>query len=316
MRLSLTVVVLAALTTALAAAAPRGGAGCHPMDGLGTITLRHRAIDLATCAERRAATAPSAASFATVRRTGSGRSARDTIWVGSRPVFSARVVGDTYNLESPGPIELLGSSGDRRWIFFAIDSGGSASIAADGLVLRVVSASGARAHKLGVMLPYRDYLTWCGGRLVFSAGPGREAMHHKRLMVAAPPNWRAHPLVPGQARAWGSLACDGQDVVVQSQPSATFDGFLKTSWSLWRVRPDGTRTRLTRPPAGFVDETPRVSRDRRTIMFVRSRQGHGTLYALRDRRLLGPLLSLGFSGGYYGRQTWWDRMSWSLENSG
>jgi hypothetical protein len=226
---------------------------------------------------------------------------RETIWVGSRPVFSTRVVGDTYNLESPGPIELLGSSVDRRWIFFAIDSGGSASIAADGLILRVVSA------------PYPDYLTWCGGRLVFAAGSGREAMQHKRLMVAVPPDWRPRPLVPLPGRAWGSLACDGRDVVVQSQPSAEFEGSLTTSWSLWRIGPGGSRTRLTRPPAGYVDETPRVSRDGRTIMFVRSHHGHGKLYALRDGHLIGPLLPLGFSTGYYGRQTWWDRMAWSLQ---
>ena len=240
---------------------------------------------------------------------------RDTIWVGSQPVFSTRVVGDTYNLESPGPIELLGHSGDRRWVFFAIDSGGSASIAADGLILRVVSASGGPAHELGVMLPYRDYLSWCGSRLVFSAGPGREAMQHKRLLVAAPPAWRPHPFVPGRGRAWSALACDGGAVIVQSQPSAEFKGFFSTSWSLWRIGLDGTRTRLTRPRAGYVDESPRVSRDGRTVMFVRSRKGHGRLYVLRDGRVLGPLLPLGYSGGYYGRQTWWSRMAWSLDRT-
>src|SRR5262249_36154943 len=245
---------------------------------------------------------------------GRGGGVRGTCGGGWRPVSGPRAAGDTSTRESPGPIELLGSGGDRRWIFFAIDSGGSASIAADGLILRVVSASGGGAHELGIMLPYPDYLSWCGGRLVFVAGPGREAMQHKRLMVAAPPDWRPRPLVPVRGRAWGSLACGGRDVVVQAQPSAQFEGSLATSWSLWRIGPGGSRTRLTRPPAGYVDETPRVSRDARTVMFVRSRQGHGKLYALRDGRLLGPLMPLGFSGGYYGRQTWWDRISWSLQN--
>lgn len=313
MRLCLTVLALGALTTALATAGPHRAAGCHAQPGFGTVTLRHRAIDLATCSQHPAGRPRAPAPFATVRSTGSGRSRRETIWVGSRPVFSTRVVGDTYSLESPGPIELLGWSGDRRWIFFAIDSGGSASIAADGLILRVVSASRGRARELGVMLPYRDYLTWCGGRLVFTGGGMREAVQNKRLMAAAPPAWQPRPLVAARGRAWGSLACDGRAVVVQSQPSARFEGFFSTSWSLWRIGTDGARTRLTRPPTRFADESPRVSRDGRTIMFVRSRHGHGQLYALRDGRLLGPLLPLGYSLGYYGHQDWWSRMRWSLQ---
>jgi hypothetical protein len=48
------------------------------------------------------------------------------------------------------------------------------------------------------------------------------------------------------------------------------------------------------------------------VLFVRSRKGVGELYALQDGRLLGPLLSLGYSLGYYGHQDWWQTMDWSL----
>ena len=69
--------------------------------------------------------------------------------------------------DTPGPILLLGWSGDARWIFFTIDPGASASIAADGLVLRVVSAQGgvARAQARPDARRTQDYLTWCGGRM-------------------------------------------------------------------------------------------------------------------------------------------------------
>jgi len=83
---------------------------------------------------------------AVVHSSGKGRNLRNTIVVNGRPVYSVKVTGDTSNLESRGPIELLGWSGDDRWIFFAIDPGSSSSIAADGLVLRVVSRRGGAAH--------------------------------------------------------------------------------------------------------------------------------------------------------------------------
>ena len=250
---------------------------------------------------------------AVVRRSGGkALNARDTIWVtdskthASRPVYSTRVFGDTSGLDSPGPIELKRWSDNGRWIFFAIDPGFSASIAADGLRLRVVSASGGAAHAIATMLNYEDYLAWCGGRLVFTAGFDREATVHKQLDEAAPPDWTPHPLTDLRGRAWGSLACapDGRSVVVQSQPEAPLTSFFATRWQLWRVGLDGTTTQLTQPPVQHADESPHFSRDGRTIYFVRSRRGHGQLYALRGGRMIGPLLSLGYSLGYYGANAW------------
>src|SRR5262249_9144264 len=105
-----------------------------------------------------------------VRATGKQKTLRDTIRVTDRrtgrswPSFSAGVWSPSVCcLDSPGPIVLLGWSGDARRIFFAIDPDSSASIAADGLILQVVSRTGGSPHRLGVMLPYEDYLGWCGG---------------------------------------------------------------------------------------------------------------------------------------------------------
>jgi hypothetical protein len=311
--------------------------GCTRRPGLGTVTYVRgttvRRADLATCRDRvvghgalqparppAALTSPDGTFAATVRVTGKLKTLRNTIWITdrrtgtSRPVYSAGDWGPTSTLTSPGPIELVRWSGDSRWVFFAIDPGGSGSLAADGLILRVVSASGGGAHRLSVMLVRNDYLTWCGGRLVFTAGNGRIATQHKQLDVAAPPNWRARPLVDLPSRAWGSMACapNNRWVVVQSQPQSDDARFFATRWQLWRVGLDGSHTQLTSPPAQHADESPRFSRDGKAILFVRSRQGNGELYALRDGHLAGPFVALGHQLGYYGHQDWWTNMRWSF----
>jgi hypothetical protein len=134
------------------------------------------------------------------------------------------------------------------------------------LILRVVSASGGSAHRLPVMVNWSNYLTWCGGNLVFTAGSDRVAIHHKQLDVAGPPDWRARPLVHAPGRAWGALACapDQRSVVVQSQRQSQSANFYAPRWQLWRVSFSGPQTQLTSPPAGHADESPRFSRNGRT----------------------------------------------------
>jgi WD40-like Beta Propeller Repeat len=165
---------------------------------------------------------------------------------------------------------------------------------------------------------YSDYVTWCERRLVLTVGGDRIATTNKRLAVATAPEWHARTLVHAGNRAWGAVTCapNERSVVVQSEPDRNDGYFFHTHWALWRVGLDGSHVRLTSPPKGYADESPRFSRDGRTVLFVRSRKGVGSLYALRDGKLGGPLLSLGSSLGYYGHQNWWQSMSWSLAVSG
>jgi hypothetical protein len=292
--------------------------GCTPHPGLGSVTFERgnvqHVLDLGTCRDRvikkprRAAgvVSPDGRYKATVRRTGSRQTLRDTIVVNGRPIYSAKVSGDTSGLNSPGPIGLLRWSGNDRWIFFTTDPGGSASIAADGLILRVISRSGGQVHPLGTMLPYPDYLTWCGGKLVFTAGADRIATHHKQLLVASAPAWKPRPLVRVPGQAWGSLTCspNSRSLVAQSQPESNNAKFFSTRWSLWGVGLDGSHGILDAPPAGWADESPRWSRDGRSLLFVRERRGRGGLWLWRGGRATGPIASLGYSLGYYGHHDW------------
>lgn len=291
-------------------------------------------VDLATCRERvkpgllhggfsyaQPLSSPDGRFRASVRSSGHGKTAKQTIWVTDRrtgrahPIFSETEYYKSIGPgETPGPIMLRGWSTDNRWIFFFVVPGGSGSIAADGLTLQVVSAGGGHRTKLAKMLPYRDYLTWCGGRVVFTAGIDRVATDRKRLLVAAPPRWRPQRLVAAPKRAWGSLACapNGRWLVAQSQGQSSNPSFFATHWALWRVGPDGSLLRLTSPPRGFADESPLFSRAGNVLLFVRMHKGNGTLYALRDGRLGGPLLFLGNNMGYYGHHDWWLTAAWSL----
>jgi hypothetical protein len=207
----------------------------------------------------------------------------------------------------PGPVMLFRWSGNGRWLFFAIDPQGSASLAADGLLLQVIATRGGRPHGLGMTLAYADYMTWCSGRLVFTGGGNRLATTNKQLLVAAPPAWRARPLIKTPRRAWGSVACapGGRALVAQSQPSSEDYNFFATKWELWRVGMNGSQTRVTSPAPGFADESPRFSPDGRSIFFVRSRRGLGSLFTLQGERLSGPLLRIGYNLGYYGHRSWW-----------
>jgi hypothetical protein len=286
-------------------------------------------VSLATCADRIVGRAVPAARpvlrsgngqlIAAVRSTGSGRSAKQTIWVtDERTHHSHPVASETEYYthigpgDTPGPIELLRWSADDRWIFFTVDPGGSGSIAADGLILRVVSVNGGHVSKLGVALPYPDYVAGCGGGVVFAGGADRVAIHAKRLLLARPPLWQPRPLWNDRSRSFGSLACspDGRSVAVLSQPSSVNARFFATRWQLWQVSLDGGRRLLDEPSPGFADESPQWSRDGQSLLFVRERHGYGQLMIRRAGHTIGPSARLGYSIGYYGHHDW--GLRWSV----
>jgi hypothetical protein len=279
---------------------------CTPHPGYGTVSLERRpgivrTVDLETCRTSTVAKRIVVPTL-TVSSTRSGKRGTETIRYYGRPVYTVQERYDRMPGGTPGPIMLEGMSPDRRWVLFAIDPMSSASLAADGLTLKVVPVAGGRPRTVASGLLSDDYRAWCGGKLVMTAGGDRIASHHKWLIVTGPPTWRARILVREPKRAFGSLACAGASVVVQSaRDTGVNETFpMNPRWSLARVRlADGRTTVLDTPPAGASDDSPRVGRSGR-IVFVRSRNGLGTLYALHG----GPLLDVGRDDGYYGHRLW------------
>jgi hypothetical protein len=263
-------------------------------------------VDLAICRTTSERTAV-ATGVPRVVVTRHGKHGTQAIVFRGRTVLTVKESFDNVPAGTPGPILLEGTSPDRRWILYAIDPMGSASLAADGLVLRAVAATGGASHAVEGGLLYGDYRSWCSFySLVVTAGGSRLAVDNKRLIATGPPTWKSRLLVRAYARVFGSVECapDGNSVVVQEAPQRTDSSVINPRWQLWRVGLDGKSTRLTSPPPGYSDESPHFSPDQQTIYFVRGHHGAGLLYALRHGKLIGPLLSLGRVAGYYGHRAW------------
>lgn len=289
-------VLLVFVCSSSAAAAPRTSCpgGNATIDFVRGTTVH--ALSLGSCTDRTLGKAPTVNPFPGIRTTGA-RVKTQRIWVRGRLVFS--------HAEN-GPVMLRKLSADGKWLFFSIDSYASASIASDGLDLLVVSTAGGPVHHLGPTLVYRDYLAWCGGRLVYAAGADRIAVHAKRLLVAAPPAWKPKPLWNDPTRSFASPACesDGTGVSVLSQPSSANASFFAARWQLWRVGLDGVHTLVDSPAAGWADEQPTWSPDGNMLAFVRERNGYGRLMIMRQGKVLGPVARLGYQLGYYGHHDW------------
>jgi len=254
---------------------------CTPHTGLGTVLYGHVAVNLATCK-----TGPASAT-----QPKSGPRV-----VGGTIVFHGKVVVRVAH--KGDSVWLDGTTPDGKWIFYAFDRFASASLAADGLLVRAIRASGGRSHPIATGLVYASYRSWCNGRLVMTAGFDRDTTTNKWLVTASPPTWKAHVLVKSARRVFGSLTCARDGLIVQGT-SASDEGFRSPHWSLWHVDWNGELRRLTTPPKGVSDESPQYVGG--VLYFVRS----GSLYALRAARLLGPLLRVPRAApGFFGHTDW------------
>jgi hypothetical protein len=289
-------VLLTFVASSASAAPPRKGCG----DLNGSIAYvrdgKTHAVSLATCTDRVVKPSGGRERLAGVTTTGQTPGVQ-RLYIHARLVFT--------HWET-GPFVPLKLSGDGRWLFFFVDEYGANSAILDGAPLLVVSTRGGPVHDLGVTLPYSFSLAWCGGELVYTPGSDRVAIDGKRLVAAAPPDWRPRALWDDPSRSFGTPSCEpGRDAVaVLSQHTSTNANFFATRWRLWRVGLDGSRHVLDVPPPGWADEQPTWSPDGASIAFVQERNGYGRIMARSNRRLYGPVAELGYGLGYYGHHDW------------
>lgn len=170
---------------------------------------------------------------------------------------------------------LAGWSPDGRRLLFWSASLCSASLAADGLPLEMVRATGGTpARVVTHMLVFDDFLSWCGTRLIAAAGPDRETQTASKLVTVGPPTWHQRTVAPARELSWVSPVCapSGRLLAAAAGPGNAPGVFGNEHRSLWLLRPSGTVVRrLTHPAASDLsDEAPRFSDDGRWILFVRT----------------------------------------------
>jgi dipeptidyl aminopeptidase/acylaminoacyl peptidase len=229
-----------------------------------------------------------------------------------------RVRGD-----APASPKLAAFSPSGRWLVFWEEIG--ASLDADGAPLLAVPVAGGRAVLISPrQLIYRDFMTWCGNRLVFVLNHGgRQVTLGDGIAATAPPQWHVQTILRAGGRtSWNSVACPAaqgrEKLVVAGGPSSGDSPFGHEHRSLWLLHPRrGAKPALlshTVPPAGETDELPMWSRDGRWILFVRTKGAGavGKLYAIdpvRDK-LVGPITGVGRTGNYYGAYGWSNQIDW------
>src|SRR5207253_3922668 len=145
-----------------------------------------RVVDLSTCRETTQRPAKAASELKVVVARHDGRGTEAIVFRG-RTVLTVHEDYARAPRGYPGPILLEGTSPDKKWILYAIDPQGSASLIADGIMMQAVRATGGRSYTVASGLGYADYRAWCASNLlVVTAGGDRIASDNKRLIVTGP----------------------------------------------------------------------------------------------------------------------------------
>jgi len=216
-----------------------------------------------------------------------------------------RVVGPLPGVVRP---IVTGFSADGRVLWWP-DEQGSASLAADGLLLH------ANNSRIATTLAFPDYVVRCGRHLAVAAGSDRFTTHGKRIL------FDGRDVSRDRTRSWVSPSCDPEGIVIAAAGRNWQEaGFGHEHRAIWQLLP--ARKRLTQPPPGWTDENPHLLADGSTL-FVRTRQtAHKVngewfttsrgLIELLTRGKLVHVANVGFTSSevkgpwlnYYGHYNW------------
>ena len=162
---------------------------------------------------------------------------------------------------SPGtkaPPQVAGWSPDGRWVLFFSRFAGRTGVPMN----TVPSDGGDWVNVFDPVLPYDDFLSWCGRQLTLSGGGDRSPSEGNQILLSGPPDWRYHNLSADFTRSWIWPACSPNGKWIAATATAE----------------------LRRVAAGARDPRPLVARRRR----VAPRPAHRSReLRLRGRPLVG-----------------------------
>jgi dipeptidyl aminopeptidase/acylaminoacyl peptidase len=244
-----------------------------------------------------------------------------------------------WHLPKPdlAPPWLSGFSPDGRWLLAWKDTQNSASLAADGVPLVLISTNGGKTVALGDELIYGDFVSWCGANSLayVQDNGGRQVTLNDRIEEAGPaPRWPV--VIPADPNRSAHLSfispecasVDGEPAIAAAGGPASQDlPFGREQRRIWILLGAGNWTPLEQaPPRGSSDELPTWSSDGRWIAFIRTTPrgsaGSGRLYLLDlgrrfhgRARQIGPIAGLGLSGNYYGHYGWDAEVAWDTRRA-
>ena len=222
---------------------------------------------------------------------------------------------------SPGtkaPPLTAGWSPDGRWVLFFSRFPGQL-----GVPLNTVPADGGDwVNVFDPVLPYVDFLSWCGRRLAISGGGDAAPSEGNQILVSGPPDWRYENQSNDFSRSWIWPACspNGKWIVATATPNVAESPPGRGIHALWLLSTDGTdRSRVT-GAGNAAYEAARWSADGRFILVVRrgiQPDAPGALLLLRfdpatgtTTRAAGPVARIGPAPGENGHADWSNTSDW------
>jgi N-acetylmuramoyl-L-alanine amidase len=214
--------------------------------------------------------------------------------------------------DAVGPPVHARFSPDGRWVLFQTDGYESASIAADGLPLLAVPATGGKAIRVvSHVLTWPDFVQRCGEGFVVTAGIDRYVSAHKRIVLIRPPAWKPVDVSRDPRFSWfgGTCSPNGKWIAVTRTVNRDEAPIDSAQRSIWLLATDGSSRRLVARRPDWSDESPQWSADGRSITFYEHRARYGV--RAREYRVDvatgkrdGPLATAAPADDYYGHQAW------------
>ena len=216
------------------------------------------------------------------------------------------------------PPQVTGWSPDGRWVLFFSRFAGTA-----GVPLNTAPAEGGDwVNVFDPVLPYDDFVTWCGHRMALSGGGDQTPSEGNQILLSGPPDWRYDNLSGDFSRSWIWPACspNGKWLVATATPSHTESPPGRGIRALWLLATDGSRrTRLT-GAGNDAYEAARWSADGRFVLVVRRGlevRSPGALLLFRvdpstgkATRAPGPIARIGAAPGDDGHTDWSITTDW------
>jgi dipeptidyl aminopeptidase/acylaminoacyl peptidase len=222
---------------------------------------------------------------------------------------------------SPGtkaPPQVAGWSPDGRWVLFF-----SRFPDRTGVPLNTVPADGGDwVNVFDPVLPYDDFLSWCGKTLSLSGGGDRSPSEGNQILLSGPGDWRYHNLSADFSRSWIWPACspNGHWLVATATPNRPESPPGHGIRALWLLATDGTRRSRLSGPGNAAYEAARWSADGRFLLVVRRAlepSAPGALLLFRFdpssgkvKRAAGPVARLGSAPGEHGHTDWSNTSDW------